>query len=312
AYPDRVAQRRSEGSRRYKLALGRGVQLAEHDPLAAHEWLAVAHADSGQQGEGRVYLAAPLRAEDLQSYVVERDVVGWDARQGALVAQREQRVGELTLATRPLPQPALAQRIAVLCDVIRREGLDVLGWTQAARQWQARVQSLHLWRGDPWPDVSDPALLANVEAWAGPWLDDVTKRADFARLDALTMFQRWMPGPLRAQLDVLAPERLAVPSGSHIRLRYAMDGSPPVLAVRIQEMFGLEDTPTVNGGRVKVLVHLLSPAQCPIQVTQDLRSFWRNTYPVIRKELRGRYPKHAWPEDPLNAMPTRKAKPSAR
>lgn len=312
AYPDRIAQRRNQGSRRYKLAPGRGVQLAEHDPLAAHEWLAVAHADAGQGGEGRIYLAAPLRAEDLQPYVVERDVVGWNARQGALVAQREQRVGELTLATRPLPQPSLAQRVAVLCDAIRREGLDLLGWTEAARQWQARVQSLHLWRGDPWPDVSDVALLANLEAWVGPWLDGVTRRADLARLDALAMLQSWLPAPLRAQLDALAPERLAVPSGSRIRLRYAMDGSPPVLAVKIQEMFGLEDTPTVNGGQVKVLAHLLSPAQRPIQVTQDLRSFWRNTYPMIRKELRGRYPKHAWPEDPSNAMPTRKAKPSAR
>jgi len=312
AYPDRVAQQRNEGSGRYRLALGRGVRLPEHDALAAHEWLAVAHADAGQQGEGRVYLAAPLRPEDLQPYLTEREVVGWDARQGALIAQREWRVGELTLATRPLPQPARAQRIAVLCDVIRREGLDLLGWTDAARQWQARAQSVHLWRGDPWPDVSDPALLANVEAWAGPWLDGVTKRADFARLDALTLLQRWMPGPLRAQLESLAPERLAVPSGSHIRLRYAMDGSPPVLAVRIQEMFGLEDTPTVNEGRVKVLVHLLSPAQRPIQVTQDLRSFWRNTYPVIRKELRGRYPKHAWPDDPWNAPPTRKPARPAR
>ncbi len=298
AYPDRVARRRNAGSGRYKLALGRGVRLPDHDPLAAHEWLAVAHADGGSQGEGRIYLAAPLRPEDLQPYAVEREVVGWDARQGALVAQREWRVGELTLATRPLPQPALPQRIVVLCDVIRREGLDVLTWTDAARQWQARAQSMHLWRGDPWPDVSDAALLANTEAWLGPWLDNVTKRADFAGLDVLTMLQQWMPGPLRAQLDVLAPERLTVPSGARIRLRYAPDGAPPVLAVRIQEMFGAQDTPTVNGGRVKVLLHLLSPAHRPIQVTQDLRSFWRNTWPIIRKELRGRYPKHAWPDDP--------------
>ncbi len=306
AYPDRVARRRNEGAGRYKLALGRGVRLPEHDSLAAHEWLAVAHVDAGQQAEGLIHLAAPLHPEDLQPYVAERDVVGWDARQGALIAQREWRVGELTLATRPLPQPAPARRIAVLCDVIRREGLDVLAWTEAARQWQARAQSVHLWRGDPWPDVCDAALLANAEAWLGPCLDGVTKRADFARLNVLVMLQRWMPGPLRAQLDVLAPERLTVPSGAHIRLRYAPDGSPPVLAVKIQELFGLEDTPTINEGRVKVLMHLLSPAQRPIQVTQDLRSFWRNTYPLIRKELRGRYPKHAWPDDPWNATPTRK------
>lgn len=312
AYPDRVSRRRGEGAERYKLALGRGVRLPEHDALAAQEWLAVAHADAGQQAEGRVYLAAPLRPEDVQPFAVEREVVGWDARQGALIAQREWRVGELTLTTRPLPQPPRAQRIAVLCDVIRREGLELLTWTDTARQWQARAQSLHLWRGDPWPDVSDEALLATIEAWLGPWLDDVTKRADFARLDALTLLQRWMPAHLRAQLDVLAPERLAVPSGSHIRLRYAPDGGPPVLAVKIQELFGLEDTPTVNEGRVKVLLHLLSPAQRPIQVTQDLRSFWRNTWPIVRRELRGRYPKHPWPEDPWNATPTRRTTRPAR
>ncbi len=312
AYPDRVARRRNEGAGRYKLALGRGVLLPEHDPLAAHEWLAAAHVDAGQQAEGLIHLAAPVRPEDLQLYVVEREVVGWDARQGALIAQREWRVGELTLAARPLPQPAPARRIAVLCDALRREGLDMLEWTDAARQWQARAQSVHLWRGDPWPDVSDAALLANAEAWLGAWLDGVAKRADFARLNVLVMLQRWMPGHLRAQLDVLAPERLAVPSGSHIRLRYALDGGPPVLAVKIQELFGLEDTPTVDEGRVKVLVHLLSPAQRPIQVTQDLRSFWRNTWPMIRKELRGRYPKHPWPEDPWNATPTRRTTRPAR
>ena len=312
AYPDRIAQRRGDGAGRYKLALGRGVTLLDKDPLQVSEWLAVAHVDGGQQAEGRVFLAAPLHPEDLEPFAAEREVVGWDARQGALIAQRERRVGELVLATRPLPQPPADQRMAVLCDVVRREGLSLLDWTDASRQWQARAQSVHVWRGEPWPDVSDAALLACVEEWLAPWLDGVTRRADFARLEVLAVLQGLLARPLRAQLESLAPERLTAPSGSNIRLQYALDGSPPVLAVRIQEMFGLQDTPAVNEGRNRVLVHLLSPAQRPIQVTQDLRSFWRTTYPEIRKELRGRYPKHAWPEDPLAAAPTRKTARAGR
>jgi ATP-dependent helicase HrpB len=311
AYPDRIAQRRGDGSGRYKLAVGRGVRLQEGDALQSSEWLAVAHAqaDAGQQalqGEGRIFLAAPLHPQDLEPYVAEHELVGWDARQGTLVAQRERRVGELVLSSRPLPQPSREKRVATLCDVARREGLGLLDWSDAARQWQARAQSLHVWRGEPWPDVSDEALAANVEEWLSPWLDGVTKRADFARLDVLAMLKGLLPGPLRAQLESLAPERIEVPSGSHIRLQYSPDGAPPVLAVKIQELFGLADTPTVNEGRTRVLLHLLSPAQRPIQVTQDLRSFWRNTYPEVRKELRGRYNKHPWPEDPWNATPTRK------
>lgn len=233
-------------------------------------------------------------------------MVGWDDRAGALVAQREQRIGELILSAKALPAPPLAQRVAVLCDVARKEGMALLNWTDEARQWQARAQSLRVWRGDPWPDVSDDALLANAENWLGPWLDRATKRTDFARLDVLEMLRPLLAWPLPGQMESFAPEHIVVPSGSAIRLRYSVDGSPPVLAVKLQEMFGLADTPTVNEGRTRALLHLLSPAQRPIQVTQDLASFWRNTYPEVRKELRGRYIKHPWPEDPWNAVPTRR------
>ncbi|MCS7061240.1 MAG: ATP-dependent helicase HrpB [Anaerolineae bacterium] len=300
AYPDRIAQRRGDAAGRYKLALGRAARLPEHDPMHTHEWLAVAQVDSGQQAEGRIFLAAPLEVRDVMPLATEHDVVGWDGRQGVLIAQRERRIGALAIETRPLPQPPPAERLRTLCDVVRQEGLSVLNWTEAAQQWRARAQSLHIWRGAPWPDFSDSALLAQVEAWLGAWLGDVTRREDFGRLDVLAALQQWMPASLRPQLDALAPERIAIPSGSRIRLRYALDGSPPVLAARIQELFGLQDTPTVNDGQMKVLVHLLSPAQRPVQVTQDLHSFWRNTYPHVRKELRGRYPKHAWPEDPFH------------
>lgn len=305
AYPDRIAQRRGD-THRYRLANGRGVALPEHDPLQTHEWLVAADVDGGAQAEGRIFLAAPLDAADLAQFASERDVTGWDDRAGALVAQREQRIGELLVSARALPLPPLAQRVAVLCDVARKEGMSLLNWTDEVRQWQARAQSLRVWRGDPWPDVSDAALLDNAENWLGPWLDGATKRADFARLDVLDMLRALLGWPLPGQMETLAPERIVVPSGSAIRLRYSADGAAPVLAVKLQEMFGLADTPAVNEGRTRVLLHLLSPAQRPIQVTQDLASFWRNTYPEVRKELRGRYIKHPWPEDPWNAAPTRR------
>ncbi|HRA00558.1 MAG TPA: ATP-dependent helicase HrpB [Thermoflexales bacterium] len=305
AYPDRIAQRRGN-THRYRLANGRGVALPEHDPLQTNEWIVAADVDGGAQAEGRIFLAAPLDAADLLPLAREREVVGWDDRAGALVAQREQRIGELILSAKALPAPPLAQRVAVLCDVARKEGMALLNWTDEARQWQARAQSLRVWRGDPWPDVSDDALLANAENWLGPWLDRATKRTDFARLDVLEMLRPLLAWPLPGQMESFAPEHIVVPSGSAIRLRYSVDGSPPVLAVKLQEMFGLADTPTVNEGRTRALLHLLSPAQRPIQVTQDLASFWRNTYPEVRKELRGRYIKHPWPEDPWNAVPTRR------
>lgn len=307
AYPDRIAQRRGN-THRYRLANGRGVVLPEHDPLQTSEWLVAADVDGGAQAEGRIFLAAPLDVADLGEFMRERDVTGWDERAGALVAQREQRIGELLVLARGLPLPPLAQRAAVLCNVARQEGMTLFNWTDEARQWQARAQSLRVWRGDPWVDVSDEALLANPENWLVPWLDGVTKRADFARLNMLNMLKPLLAWALSAQMDALAPDRLVVPSGSAIRLRYFLDGAAPVLAVKLQEMFGLVDTPTVNEGRTRVLLHLLSPAQRPIQVTQDLASFWRNTYPEARKELRGRYIKHPWPQDPWNAPPTRRAK----
>lgn len=305
AYPERLAQIREPGSARYRLANGRGVALPPADPLLGARWLAVAHLDAGAD-EGRVYLAAPLRESDLEGLASEHDVVGWDDREGALVARRERRVGALVLSRRPLGDIPAEERAAALCDAVRAEGLGLLAWTDAARQWQARACSLRRWRGEDWPDVSDDALLGELERWLAPWLGGVARRSDFGRLDVQAMLEA---GLSRAQLGLmerLAPTHLTVPSGSRIRLTYSVGGAPPVLAVKLQEMFGLAETPSVNDGRTRVLLHLLSPAQRPIQVTQDLGSFWENTYPTVRKELRGRYNKHPWPEDPWNALPTRK------
>jgi ATP-dependent helicase HrpB len=302
AYPERIAQLRQGQTHRYRLSGGRGVRLPEDDPLMASPWLAVAHLDAGND-EGRIFLAAPVEPTSLAAHTAQ--TVRWDYRSGSLIAQQEQRIGELVLAAAPLASIPAEQRLAILCQVVQGEGLALLPWTEATRQWQARVQSLHRWRGD-WPEVSDSALLERLEDWLGPWLERVNRREDFARLDLPGILSAMLPWALGSRLDALAPLRLTVPSGSQVKLTYSVDGSPPVLAVKLQELFGLADTPTVNEGRTRVMLHLLSPAQRPIQVTQDLHSFWNNTYPQIRKELRGRYNKHPWPEDPWNAVPTRK------
>ncbi len=305
AYPDRIARARDSNSGRYRLANGRGMRLPPGDAIGGSTWLAVAHLDDAGD-EGRVYLAAPLRESELEAIAVDHDVVGWDAKEGTLMAQRERRIGALVLSRRPILDVPPEIRFQALCGAIQAEGLGLLRWTDAVSQWRDRMLSLRVWRGEPWPDLSDAALLAHPQAWLSGWLEGVSTRAHFGRLDAGAIMAGLVSRRQLSDLESLAPTHLTVPSGSRIQLTYFADGAAPVLAVKLQEMFGLADTPAVNEGRTKVLLHLLSPAQRPIQVTQDLRSFWANTYPGVRKELRGRYNKHPWPEDPWNAPPTRK------
>lgn len=307
AYPDRLARQREGDPHRYRLSGGRGVRLEEGDLLLGSPWLSVAHLDAGSE-EGRIFLAAPVHPKDLEPFAREVEVVEWDYRGGALVARRERRIGEVALSSEPLREIPEGRRVEILLEVVRSEGLGLLPWSANLRQWQARVLSLRRWNGEEWPDVSDEHLLHTLERWLAPWLGQVSRREDFAKLELASILTGLLPWPLSARLDELAPTRLEVPSGSLVRLTYSPDGSPPVLAVKLQELFGLADTPRVNAGRTPVMLHLLSPAQRPIQVTQDLRSFWNTTYPEVRKELRGRYSKHPWPEDPWNAEPTRKTK----
>jgi ATP-dependent helicase HrpB len=192
---------------------------------------------------------------------------------------------------------------------IRRMGLDRLPWSDELRDWRARVLALRHWfPEDGWPDVADGWLADHLDEWLGPWLDGMTRREHLPRLDLAAALHGLLDGRLRARLNELAPTHLPVPSGSRLRLRYT-PGGPPVLAVKLQELFGLADTPRIAGGRIAVTLHLLSPAQRPIQVTQDLRGFWERTYAEVKKELKGRYPKHPWPDDPWTATPTQRAKP---
>jgi ATP-dependent helicase HrpB len=303
AYPDRIAQIRSGESRKYKLALGRGVQLPPADPLQNTPYLAIAQLDAGSE-EGKIFLCAPLETQDLEPFSSKLEMLRWDTREGTLIARTETRIGELILESKPLSNIPTLEKNRVLCSAIRANP-NLLEWSESARQFQARVQSLHLWRGDVFPDFSDTALLETLETWLAPHLEPVRRQADFTRLELRGILEQSLPWETTRQLEQLAPAKLLVPSGSQIRLEYSMDGSAPVLAVRLQEVFGLLETPSVNDGRNPVLLHLLSPAYRPVQVTQDLSSFWKNTYPNVRRELKIKYPKHSWAEDPYTAQAVR-------
>ncbi len=309
AWPERLAQRRARGS--FRLASGRGAEIPADDPLADAPWLAVAALDAAT---GRVFLAAPLQREDIERDHGERltreDTVVWDEREQAVLARRRTRLGALILDDAPLPPSAdLAEAVrAAVLEGVRGLGLQCLPWTGELRQWQARVLLLRgLEPEQGWPDVSDAALLDTLTDWLAPWLDGVTRRAQFDGLDLGSALAALLPYPLQRRLTDQAPTRLPLPSGSSAAVDYRAEGGP-VLAVKLQEMFGQTDTPCVAGGRTPLTLHLLSPAGRPLQITRDLAGFWRAGYPAVRAEMRGRYPRHPWPDDPLNATPTGKTK----
>jgi ATP-dependent helicase HrpB len=308
AYPERIAQQQEKQSVRYKLANGRVVRLPDHDPLLRESWLSVAQLDAGSN-EGKIFLAAPLNERDLIHRAKEIETVYWDAEREMIVALVEKRIGNTVLSSKPLSKISESQRIKILCEVLRKEGLKLLNWSETQEEWQARVMSLRAWRPEEgWPDVSENALLNTSEAWLTPYLIQVSKRNDFNKLDLHAILTGLIPWELSNKLDKLAPAKINVPSGSHIKLNYQLDGSAPVMEVRLQEMFGLLETPAINEGRTKILLHLLSPGYKPVQVTQDLKSFWQTTYHAVRKELRMRYPRHHWPEDPWTAEAVRGVK----
>jgi ATP-dependent helicase HrpB len=308
AYPERIARQQEKDVQRFRLANGRIVKLSEHDPLIHENWLAVAHMDAGSN-EGKIYLAAPLNSKDILHLSYKKEVVNWDAQKGILIARTEKRIGEITVESSPLERINDEERTRILCEVVRKEGLNLFKWTDETLQWQARIMNLKTWRpNEEWPDVSPEYLTNHAEEWLSPYLSSVRKREDFQKLDLSSILMSLLPWSSSHQLESLAPEKIKVPSGFAVPLTYFADGSTPVLAVRLQEMFGLLDTPTINEGRTKVMLHLLSPGYKPVQVTQDLNSFWKNTYPEVRKELRMRYPRHHWPEDPWTAEAVRGVK----
>jgi ATP-dependent helicase HrpB len=310
AYPDRIAQ--STGHARFRLVGGRGVRLSEEDPLALAQFLVAARLDAGEK-EGRVHLAAeisPQELRELPELAIERQSrIQWDAKARRVRAESLESLGALVLSRQPLQEADPAAIRAALLQGIAELGLEVLPWSKPLRQWQARLVWLRSVMGNgELPDLSDAWLSSHLADWLAPWLDGCTRLSHLSRLDLGQILRSRLSWEQQQLLEREAPSHLQVPSGSRIALQYA-SGSAPVLAVRLQELFGLAETPRVGRGRVPVVLHLLSPAQRPMQITDDLGGFWRTAYPQVKKELKGRYPRHHWPDDPLQAVATARAKP---
>ena len=313
AWPDRIAQQRSRGS--FRLASGRGAELPPEDALAGEAFLAVAALDGGASGTGRIHLAAPLGVQDLErlhgSRLRREEVVTWDERTESVLARRRVMLDALILEDQPLPHASAEGMLSAVLDGIRRLGAACLPWTEELRQWQARVLLLRSLEGDAWPDVSDAALMEALKEpednWLAPWLNGVSRRSQFSSLPLAAALHALLPHALARRLDSEAPTHLTVPSGSSVRIDYTTEGGPS-LAVKLQEMFGQPVSPTLCRGRCPLTLHLLSPAGRPLQITRDLAGFWKNGYAAVRAEMRGRYPKHPWPEDPVSAIPTRKTR----
>lgn len=302
AYPDRIARRRPGADNRFIMSNGRGALFAEAEPLAAEDMIVAAHLDGSR--EARIFLAARVQAEQLQNthaaLLTAVTHVVWDDREQCVQARRQLRIGAVVLDDRPW-QEADPQAVAqALLEGIRRQGPAVLPWNAASRELQARLGFMRRLEPQSWPDVSDSALLATLESWLLPWITGLSRLAHLKRLDLHAILQAQLDWPAQQRLNEQAPTHLLVPSGSRVRLDYSH--ATPVLAVRLQELFGLTETPCIAAGRVPLLLHLLSPARRPVQITQDLAAFWQGSYHDVRKELKGRYPKHHWPEDPLAAQ----------
>lgn len=328
AFPDRIARQHPADPRRYQLANGRSAKLFDDSALYGEPWLVISELESprqvrGDRSDSVVLRAAPLDEARLQREFPRRfsdeDRVVWDADARAIAAVRERRFDRIVLDSRPLARPDPARCAEALVDAVRQLGLVALPWSEPLSQWRARVRCLRAWRPElatTLPDLSDGALLATLDAWLKPALAGKTRLAaldEAAFGEALKGTLEWSS---RQQVDTLAPIRIAVPSGMQRRIEYAFDDEAdapiaPVLAVKLQELFGLADTPRIADGRVPLTLHLLSPGGRPLQVTQDLRGFWERTYPEVRREMKGRYPKHPWPDDPWTATATHRAKPRA-
>ncbi|GHE27157.1 ATP-dependent helicase HrpB [Vulcaniibacterium thermophilum] len=319
AFPDRVARQHPADPLRYPLSNGRSARLFDDSALYGEPWLVIDELRHSDRGDAPILRAAPLDPARLERdwperFVVEDRVV-WDADARAISAVRERRFERIVLERRPLAKPDPARYADALVDAVRQLGLSALPWTDTLVQWRARVRCLRVWCPEhPWPELSEGALLATLDDWLKPALRGLSRLDALdarAFADALIGLLDWS---LRAKLDALAPTRIAVPSGLERPIEYGWDDAhdapvAPVLAVKLQELFGLADTPRIADGRVPLTLHLLSPAGRPLQVTQDLRGFWERTYPEVRKEMKGRYPKHPWPDDPWTATATHRAKP---
>ena len=309
AFPERVACARPGNNAQFQLANGAYAAVGHQDDLAHEPWLAVAHMHDRERGTGKIFLAAPLNPRDLEPFVKVVKKVDWNAKKGGLVAQEEWRMGRIILKTVPIKNPDQALIQDALMTEIKSNGARLLDFNERVIQWQNRILCLSQWNDhQDWPDVSTRNLLETAEQWLSPYLSDIKSTNDLKAIDLEEVLKYSISPEQQSTLEKLAPATIDVPSGSTIRLDYQSNGNPPILAVRLQEIFGMLQTPQINDRKVNVLMHILSPGFKLVQTTMDLENFWKSTYFEVRKELRIRYKKHAWPEDPMTATAIRGAK----
>jgi ATP-dependent helicase HrpB len=309
AFPDRVARNRGNGS--FVLANGRGAAVEQISALARTPYIAVAEL-TGTAANGRILLAAPITQDEVEQRFADQiestEEVSFDRSAMALRARRKRALHAITLSEAPMTLSPSAETARVFADGLIAAGLDRLPWSKSLKQWRDRVMFLRKAEGDAWPDLSDDALAISHETWLAPALDDKISLKEFSAGDFSDALMALLPWDLRARLDREAPTHFEAPTGTMLAIDYEAEQGPTI-AVRLQELFGLNTHPSVAKGAVPLVLELLSPAQRPVQVTRDLPGFWRGSYAAVRSDLRGRYPRHPWPEDPANAMPTRRVKP---
>lgn len=314
AYPDRVARRRTVGDDAYLLANGRGARLSRRSAVRDVEYLIAVALDGGSQAEALIHLASEIDENVIRTersrHITQENSVSWSERDGRVIAVRLEKIGAVSLSSE-IFVPTDTQIVPAVIAAVRNSALKLLSMDESVRQFQGRVALLGKALPErEWPDFSDPALLMRLEEWLEPHIAGVQNARKLSQIDVAALLRQQLDYRQQRDLDEMAPTHLAVPSGSRIRLDYSAE--IPVLAVKLQELFGLRDTPAIADGRVMVLLHLLSPAGRPIQVTRDLKGFWDGAYQQVKKELKGRYPKHPWPDDPWSATPTKRLKPRVK
>jgi ATP-dependent helicase HrpB len=309
AFPDRVARNRGNGS--FVLANGRGAAVEQTSALARAPYIAVGEL-TGTAAAGRILLAAPITQAEIELHFADQietaDEISFDRSAMALRARRKRTLHAITLSEAPLALTASEVTARILADGLIAIGLDKLPWSKPSKQWRDRVMFLRKAEGEGWPDLSDTALAARCEDWLVPALYDKTALKEFSAGDLSDALSTLLPWELRARLEREAPTHFEAPTGTMLAIDYEAEQGPTI-AVRLQELFGLNSHPSIANGAVPLVLELLSPAQRPVQVTRDLPGFWRGSYAAVRSDLRGRYPRHPWPEDPANALPTRRVKP---
>jgi len=313
AFPDRVAKNRGNGS--FVLANGRGAALEQTAALSRAPYIAVAEL-TGTAMQGRILLAAPITQAEIEAHFADQiemtDEISFDRSAMALRARRKKTLHAITLSEAPMAIEPSEKTAKVFADGLIAAGIDQLPWSKPIKQWRDRVMFLRAAENaasdNPWPDLSDDALTAQRETWLVPALLDKTSLKAFSAGDLSDALQAMLPWALRARLDREAPTHFEAPTGTQLAIDYEAEQGPTI-AVRLQELFGLTSHPSIARGAIPLVLELLSPAHRPVQVTRDLPGFWRGSYAGVRSDLRGRYPRHPWPEDPASAMPTRRVKP---